>query len=69
MSRWITLEVERVLYVDRGHDVILCGLAGRCTLVLKLPATDESRLQAMKDRTRLEYDPAVADEMERLGSK
>ena len=23
-GRWVTLEVERVLYVDRGRDVIAC---------------------------------------------
>lgn len=38
MSKWITIEAQRVLYVDRGRDVILCdrGHPGPVTLVLKL---------------------------------
>lgn len=37
-ERWITLDVERVHYVDRGRDVILCdrNQPGRITLVMKV---------------------------------
>lgn len=37
-DQWITLEAERVLYVDRGRDVILCDrdCRGPVTLVLRL---------------------------------
>ncbi|MGY3359793.1 hypothetical protein ACVWZK_006456 [Bradyrhizobium sp. GM0.4] len=42
---WITVDVERALYVDRGRNVILCELMpGHQTLVLKLKGgemTDE----------------------------
>ncbi|MCK1501528.1 hypothetical protein [Bradyrhizobium sp. 188] len=34
---WVTVDVERALYVDRGRNVILCELMpGHQTLVLKL---------------------------------
>jgi hypothetical protein len=35
---WITIEVERALYVDRGRDVILCDdhCPGRRVIVVKL---------------------------------
>jgi hypothetical protein len=48
MSRWITIEAERVLYVDRGRDVILVdgggGRAGSVTLVLKVAERDAAAL-------------------------
>lgn len=46
LNRWITLEAERVLYVDRGRDVILCdrGHSGSVTLVVKI--SDEERAMA-----------------------
>ena len=36
--RWITIEAERALIVDRGRDVVLCdrGYPGPVTLVLKI---------------------------------
>lgn len=38
---WITVEVERVLSVDRGRNVILCELMpGHQTLVLKLKGSE-----------------------------
>lgn len=38
MSRWFTIEAERVLYVHRGRDVILCDRdhSGPVTLVVRL---------------------------------
>ena len=34
---WVTLKVERALYVDEGRDIILCDrLPGPVTLVLKI---------------------------------
>lgn len=38
MSGWITVEAERVLYADRGRDVILCDreMPGPVTLVIKI---------------------------------
>lgn len=46
--RWITIEAERVLYVHRGRDVILCDRdhPGPVTLVVKL--TNEE-MQKLKD--------------------
>jgi hypothetical protein len=39
-DRWVTIEAERALYVDRGRTVVLCDrLPSPVTLVLKLPAT------------------------------
>lgn len=45
LSRWITIEAERVLYVDRGRDVILCdrGHKGPVTLVLKISDDEHAR--------------------------
>lgn len=38
---WITVDVERALYVDRGRNVILCELMpGHQTLVLKLKGSE-----------------------------
>lgn len=38
---WITVDVERALYVDRGRNVILCELLpGHQTLVLKLKGSE-----------------------------
>jgi hypothetical protein len=37
MSKWVTLDCERALYVDRGRDTILCDrLPSPITLVVKL---------------------------------
>jgi hypothetical protein len=38
MFRWVTIEANRVLYVDRGRDVILCdrGHRGPVTLVIQI---------------------------------
>ncbi|MET4341933.1 hypothetical protein [Bradyrhizobium sp. RT9a] len=43
---WVTLEVERVLLVDRGRTVVLCdrdvvGREGGTILVKLKPAVDE----------------------------
>ena len=36
-ARWITIDVERALYVDRGREVILCDrLPSPATLVIKV---------------------------------
>ena len=39
-GEWVILEVERVLYVDRGREVVLCdrGVVGRDggTILVKL---------------------------------
>ncbi len=44
---WITIEAERILYVDRGRNVILCDrLPGAGTLVLQL--TTEQVATALK---------------------
>lgn len=45
--RWITIEAERVLYVDRGRDAILCdrGHRGRVTMVLELSDDEAHKLR------------------------
>ena len=35
-SMWITLEIERLLYVNRGRDVILLDRGGSQTIIVKL---------------------------------
>lgn len=54
MSRWITIDAERILYVHRGRDTILCTMHEfplGATLVLRvkddqLPETNRSELCA-----------------------
>lgn len=48
MSQWITIEAERVLYVDRGRNVILCDdhHKGPVTLVVKVSKQDGAKLNA-----------------------
>lgn len=42
---WLTIEAERILYVDRGRNVILCDrLPEAGTLVLKLNDTQVAAL-------------------------
>jgi hypothetical protein len=44
MSRWIAIEVERALYVDRGRDAILCDrqIVGEQGGTLVLRVSDEA---------------------------
>lgn len=55
MCLWITIEAERVLYVQSGRDVILCDNHhhGSVTLVLKLSdaVADQFARTIMNDRT------------------
>lgn len=52
MSQWITLDVERLLHVDRGRDAIACDRhflgAGGGTLLLKL-SDDTMKEMTMTD--------------------
>lgn len=44
---WITIEAERILYVDRGRNVILCDrLPEAGTLVLEIKPDELARIAA-----------------------
>ena len=59
MDRWIIIDAERALYVDRGRDVILCdrGHSGPVTLVLKV---SERSLRAAVDEFHQQPPPGDA---------
>jgi hypothetical protein len=46
-GQWITIEAERVLYVDRGQSVIVCDRAqrGPVTLLLRLSDVEMQKLR------------------------
>ena len=48
MSEWITVEVERALYVDFGINVVACDRlpGGNLTLLLKLSDEQLKKLRA-----------------------
>lgn len=46
MDRWVTIDADRVLYVDRGVDVILCDRDIPHELVVKLTDEQAAKLAA-----------------------
>lgn len=59
MSEWVTIEAERVLYVERGRTVIACdrGFSGPVTLIVKLRNLEESAPLASPAATPSERSP------------
>lgn len=52
-SRWVIVEAERILYVQRGRDTILCTMHEfplGATLVLRV-RDDDSKCGALENKT------------------